>query len=103
MERRSATDRGVAVRVCGMDFSATEGSGDRLPDGCGFESSRTWSGVPAGRLLMVDRSRTLASVVVDGDGEHPPGERDETAIWGAGDNNSLVVVLKAMFAWLNGE
>ncbi|GAA0522485.1 Sugar-specific transcriptional regulator TrmB [Halorubrum aquaticum] len=99
---RAAIDRGVTVRVSGMDFSATEGDIDRLPDGCGFESSRAWSGVPAGRLLMVDRRRTLASVLVDGDGEHPPDARDETAIWGAGENNSLVVVLKAMFAWLNG-
>jgi len=100
---RSAVDRGVAVRVSGMDFSATDGSDDRLPDGCGFESPRTWTGVPAGRLLMVDRRRTLASVLVDGDGEHPPSARDETAIWGAGETNSLVVVLKAMFGWLNGD
>ncbi|KKF39982.1 TrmB family transcriptional regulator [Halorubrum saccharovorum] len=100
---RSAADRGVAVRVSGMDFSATDGSDDRLPDGCGFESPRTWSGVPAGRLLMVDGRRTLASVLVDGNGEHPPAPRDETAIWGAGENNSLVVVLRAMFTWLNGD
>ncbi|EMA59364.1 TrmB family transcriptional regulator [Halorubrum lipolyticum] len=100
---RSAADRGVAVRVSGMDFSAADEDGDRLPEGCGFESPRAWTGVPAGRLLMVDRRRTLASVLVDGTGEHPSSARDETAIWGAGETNSLVVVLKAMFAWLNGE
>ncbi|EMA65547.1 TrmB family transcriptional regulator [Halorubrum kocurii] len=99
----TAADRGVAVRVSGMDFSAGDEEGGRLPDGCGFESPRAWSGVPAGRLLMVDRRRTLASVLVDGNGEHPPSARDETAIWGAGETNSLVVVLKAMFSWLNGD
>lgn len=100
---RSAADRGVAVRVSGMDFSATDEGGDRLPDGCGFESPRTWTGVPAGRLLMVDSRRTLASVLVDESGDHPSDARDETAIWGAGETNSLVVVLKAMFSWLNGD
>ncbi|WP_123621959.1 TrmB family transcriptional regulator [Halorubrum sp. CSM-61] len=98
---RDAADRGVAVRVSGMDFSATDEG--RLPDGCGFESSRAWSGVPAGRLLMVDRRRTLASVLVEGNGDQPSGERNETAIWGAGETNSLVVVLKTMFSWLNGD
>jgi len=100
---RTAADRGVAVRVSGMDFSAGDEEGGRLPDGCGFESPRAWGGVPAGRLLMVDRRRTLASVLVDGNGGHPPSARDETAIWGAGETNSLVVVLKAMFSWLNGD
>lgn len=100
---QSAADRDVAVHVSGMDFSATDSDDDRLPDGCGLDSPRAWSGVPAGRLLMVDRRRTLASVLVDGEDEHPSGARDETAIWGAGENNSLVVVLKAMFGWLNGN
>ncbi len=37
--------------------------------------------------------------LVDGNGEYPPEPRDETAIWGAGGSNSLVVVLKALFTW----
>jgi hypothetical protein len=48
---------------------------------------------------MVDQEKTLVSVLVDGNGEHPPEPRDETAIWGAGQTNGLVVVLKALFTW----
>jgi hypothetical protein len=48
---------------------------------------------------MVDQEKTLVSVLVDGNGEHPPEPRDETAIWGTGQTNSLVVVLKALFTW----
>jgi len=30
---------------------------------------------------------------------NPEGTKDETAIWGAGERNSLVVVLRALFTW----
>ena len=53
---------------------------------------------------MVDGEKTLVSVLVPGNGDHPPDPWDETAIWGSGDTNSLVVVLKAMFTWqLDGD
>lgn len=58
-----------------------------------------WSDTPAGRLLMVDKEKTLVSVLVDGNGDHPPEPHDETAIWGSGSTNGLVVVLKALFNW----
>jgi hypothetical protein len=48
---------------------------------------------------MVDEEETLVSVLVDGEGDHSPEPRDETAIWGSGSTNGLVVVLKAMFTW----
>ena len=64
-----------------------------------FESVWDWSDAPAGRLLTVDQNETLVSVLVDDNGEHPPEPRDETAIWGASQTNSLVVVLKALFTW----
>jgi hypothetical protein len=48
---------------------------------------------------MVDQEKTLVSVLVSGDGDRPPEPRDETAIWGAGPSNSLVVVLQALFTW----
>ncbi len=57
-------------------------------------------------LADVPRTRVYDAVdelrdrgFVDGDGEHPPEPRDETAIWGAGSTNSLVVVLRALFTW----
>ena len=55
------------------------------------------------RVLMVDDEQTLVSVLTNGPGQ-PAGDagdddRFETAIWGAGETNSLVVVLKAIFTW----
>ncbi len=48
---------------------------------------------------MVDQQKTLVSVLVDGSRGHPPESLDETAIWGAGKSNSLVIVLKALCTW----
>jgi sugar-specific transcriptional regulator TrmB len=95
----AASDRGVSIRLAEMS-QATEAQLEReVPDADLFESLWDWSDTPAARLLMVDREKTLVSVLVDGNGDHPPEPRDETAIWGAGRTNSLVVILKALFTW----
>ena len=50
------------------------------------------------------RVKTLVSALVNGADASPSDPRSETAIWGEGDTNSLVVVLKAIFTWrLNAE
>jgi sugar-specific transcriptional regulator TrmB len=95
----AASDRGVSIRLAEMSQSTEARLGRGVPDARLFESLWDWSDTPAGRLLMVDREKTLVSVLVDGNGDHPPEPRDETAIWGAGQTNSLVVVLKALFTW----
>jgi len=95
----AASDRGVTIRLAGMSPSATDRIREQLPGATAFESMWDWADTPAGRLLMVDRERTLVSVLVDGDGEHPPEPLDETAIWGSGEANGLVVVLRALFTW----
>jgi sugar-specific transcriptional regulator TrmB len=95
----AASDRGVTIRLAGMSPAATARVRDELPEAKLFESTWDWSDTPAGRLLMVDRERTLVSVLVDGDGDHPPEPFDETAIWGSGAANGLVVVLRALFTW----
>ena len=95
----AASDRGVSIRLAEMSASATDRLAEQVPDAQLFESLWDWSDTPAGRLLMVDEEKTLVSVLVDGTGKYPPEPRDETAIWGAGQSNSLVVVLKAMFTW----
>ncbi|MFB6150941.1 MAG: hypothetical protein ABEJ40_03960 [Haloarculaceae archaeon] len=101
---RAAGERGVAVRVAGMADGAPAEVAGEVPAAEGFEPTWDWSATPAGRPLMVDRTRTLVSVLVDGDGDHPPEPLDETAVWGAGEANGLVVVLRALFAWqLDGE
>jgi sugar-specific transcriptional regulator TrmB len=95
----TASDRGVSIRLAEMAQSVEARLERDVPDAQLFESAWDWSDTPAGRLLMVDREKTLVSVLVDGNGEHPPEPRDETAIWGTGQTNSLVVVLKALFTW----
>ena len=49
--------------------------------------------------MMVDGTQTLVSVLVNGEDVAPTDPRSETAIWGVGQTNSLVVVLKAIFTW----
>jgi sugar-specific transcriptional regulator TrmB len=95
----TASDSGVSIRLAEMSQSAEVRLDRDVPNAQLFESLWDWSDTPAGRLLMVDREKTLVSVLVDGNGDHPPEPRDETAIWGAGQTNSLVVVLKALFTW----
>ena len=100
----AASDRGVPIHLAEMSQSAEATIHAELPEAELFESLWDWSDTPAGRLLMVDGERTLVSVLVPGNGDHPPDPWDETAIWGSGDTNSLVVVLKAMFTWqLDGD
>lgn len=93
----AASERGVSIRIAEMSESTGETIREAVPDVEPFESLGSWSDSPAGRLLMVDRTKTLASVLVAGDGDHPPDPRDETAIRGAGEANNLLVVLGALF------
>ena len=95
----AASDRGVEIRLAGMSDGTAERLDRALPEAESFESLWDWTDTPAGRLLMIDRHKTLVSVLV-GDGD---STREETAIWGSGPNNSLVVVLKALFTWQLGE
>ena len=95
----AASDRGVPIRLAEMSDPTETTIGERLPEAELFESLWDWSDTPSGRLLMVDGENTLVSVLVPGNGDHPPEALDETAIWGTGETNSLVVVLKMMFTW----
>lgn len=98
-----ASDRGVSIRLAEMSQPTENCLEQKVPDAQLFESLWNWSDTPAGRLLMVDEEETLVSVLVDDD-EHSSEPREETAIWGVGQANSLVVVLKALFTWqLDGE
>ena len=96
---RTADERGVSIQLAEMSQSVEADIRDEVPGAETFDSLWVWSKTPAGRLLMVDQEKTLVSVLAPGDGDHPPEPRDETAIWGKGMTNSLVVVLKAVFTW----
>ena len=98
---RSATDRGVRVRLVEPSRPSDRAVRDAVPGAEPFESLWDWHEIPVGRLLIVDGQWTLVSVLATGD-ESPPVP-DETAIWGSGDENGLVAVLRALFAWQAGD
>lgn len=95
----AAAERGVRISLGGVSDGVQERIQDEIPEAELFDSLWVWSDTPAGRLMMVDRTQTLVSVLVNGEDAAPTDPRSETAIWGAGQTNSLVVVLKAIFTW----
>lgn len=94
-----AYERGVRIKLGGISPEVQQRLRTDIPSADMFESLWVWSDTPAGRLMMVDGQKTLVSALVNGDVADPSDPRSETAIWGAGANNSLVVVLKAIFTW----
>ena len=95
----AAQDRGVSVSLGAMSESSRREIEAVVPETEFVPSLWNWEETPSGRLLMVDDETTLVSVLVPEDGEPVGKQTDETAIWGAGENNSLVVVLRALFTW----
>jgi sugar-specific transcriptional regulator TrmB len=98
-ELGEAADRGVSIQLAGVSTDIQERIQDEIPGATMFESLWVWSDTSAGRLMMVDGRKTLVSALVNGVDAEPSDPRSETAIWGEGDTNSLVVVLKAIFTW----
>ncbi|SDN20093.1 Sugar-specific transcriptional regulator TrmB [Halogranum gelatinilyticum] len=94
-----AARRGVSIKLAGVSTEVQERIQDEIPGVTMFESLWVWSDTSAGRLMMVDGRKTLVSVLVNGADASPSDPRSETAIWGEGETNSLVVVLKAIFTW----
>ncbi|CQH51019.1 TrmB family transcription regulator [Halobacterium hubeiense] len=95
----AAAGRGVAIELAGVSPDVQDRIQREVPDAELFESLWMWSDTPAGRLMMVDGETTLVSVLVDGENGRPSTPESETAIWGSGESNSLVVVLRAIFTW----
>lgn len=97
-----AAERGVSIKLAGVSPEVQERIQDGIPDATMFDSLWVWSDTSAGRLMMVDGRKTLVSALVNGADASPSDPRSETAIWGEGDTNSLVVVLKAVSTWRLG-
>lgn len=95
----AAAERGVTIHLGGVSPAVQDRVRDEVPGANLFESLWVWTDTPAGRLAMIDGTRTLVSVLVNGTDAAPTEPRDETAIWGVGGTNSLVVVLRAIFTW----
>ena len=94
-----AGERGVSIKLAGISKEVQERIQEEMPGATVFESLWVWSDTPAGRLKMVDGTKTLVSALVNGEDASPSDPRAETAIWGEGETNSLVVVLKPIFTW----
>ena len=94
-----AAERGVTITLGGVSGEVQDRIEAEIPGAELFESLWVWSDTPAGRLMMVDGTQTLVSVRVNGHDAPSTDPRSETAIWGSGETNSLVVVLRAIFTW----
>lgn len=99
---RAAADRGVSIQLAGVSQPVQDRIQEEIPDAQTFESLWVWSDTATGRLMMADRNKTLVSALVDGPNGSHSKTRSETAIWGEGDTDSLVVVLRAIFTWRLG-
>ncbi|PSQ48116.1 TrmB family transcriptional regulator [Halobacteriales archaeon SW_7_65_23] len=95
----TAAKRGVTISLGGGSSDVQDRIREDIAGVELFDSLWVWSDTPAGRLLMVDGTQTLVGVLVNGDDAAPTDPRSETAIWGSGETNSLVVVLRAIFTW----
>ena len=95
----TAAERGVTISLGGVSSDVQERIKEDIPGAELFDSLWVLSDTPAGRLLMIDGTQTLVGVLVNGDDAAPTDPRSETAIWGSGKTNSLVVVLRAIFTW----
>ncbi len=98
-----AAERGVSIKLAGISKDVQSRIQDDIPSATMFESLWLWSDTSAGRLMMVDGQKTLVSALANGDDATLSDPRSETAIWGEGSTNSLVVVLKAIFTWRLGS
>jgi sugar-specific transcriptional regulator TrmB len=98
-ELAAAAERGVSIKLGGVSNDVEEQIRDAIPGVSVFESLWIWSDTSAGRLMMVDGQKTLVSALVNGVDANHSDPRSETAIWGEGETNSLVAVLKAIFTW----
>ncbi len=98
-ELSRAAERGVSIKLAGVSREVQAQIEDEIPGAEMFESRWVWSDTTAGRLMMVDQRETLVSVLVNGPDGDFSDPRSETAIWGSGESNSLVVVLRAIFTW----
>lgn len=96
---REAAERGLTIKLAGISRQVQDQIQNDIPGATMFQSLWVWSDTPAGRLMMVDGRKTLVSVLDNGLDSDPAESRAETAIWGEGETNSLVVVLKAIFTW----
>ena len=95
----TATDRDVDVLVGAVSSATRSRLRERVPDAEVFETELDWLDGPAdepsiGVLAMADRNALLVSSRTD----HADGERTETAVFGSGFTNGLVVIARRLLS-----
>lgn len=86
----TSSDRGVSVTVAGLTPAEREQLHSQAP---GIELVETvWEDSAVGRVLLVDGERALITVRGTDTDRQP-----DSAIWGTGTANTLVVLLQAVF------
>lgn len=95
-ELAAAHDRGATVRLVEDGGDVRERVAAAVPGLESIESAGAPGPAPAGRFAMVDAEAAIASVL------EPPedpadGRPSETAVWGFGETNGLVVTLRRTF------
>lgn len=92
----AAEERGVDIYLAGISEPVQTEIQEQIPSAELFETLWAWGDEGAGSLLITDKRTALVSVIADQDATDDPYE---TGIWGTGERNSLVVVLRAIFTW----
>jgi sugar-specific transcriptional regulator TrmB len=92
----AADERGVNIYLAGISEPVQAEIQEQIPGAELFETLWAWGDEGAGRLLITDKRTALVSVLANQD---VTDGISETGIWGTGEHNSLVVVLRAIFTW----
>lgn len=95
----AAADRDIDVLVGALSSTTRSRLRDRLPGAEVFETGLDWLEGPAeepsiGVLAMADRNALLVSSQTD----HRHGDRSETAVFGSGFTNGLVVIARRLLS-----
>ncbi len=91
----AAETRGVDIYLAGLSEPVQAEIRERVPSAETFETLWAWADEGAGSLLVTDKRTALVSVLAD----QGTDSTHEMGIWGTGERNSLVVVLRAIFTW----
>ncbi|MFC4438684.1 MULTISPECIES: TrmB family transcriptional regulator [Natrialbaceae] len=94
---QAADNRGVEIHLAGISGEVRNRIQETVPSAHLFETLWEWQETSAGSLLITDEETALVSALVNG--ATTAQGIEETAIWGTGESNSLVVVLRAIFTW----
>lgn len=95
-QAHNAIDRGVTVFLGSPDEGLRDELRDEFPEAIVWKPNLEWQTLSVAegqvsRLVMADRNRIMIGSLR---GEAAPGELDENAIWGWGETNGVLLVMR---------